>query len=106
MPTTHSIRLCTLKWMRMHRFSLPIEVRGGLIGWYLYLRLCFPECSLDDLGRRPLVGGVANFKSEKEPLLVVSRGSTRSEEIQTADLLSGTMRRISRARSIVSGVEL
>src|SRR3954469_17220314 len=39
-------------------------------------------------------------------LLVVSRGSTRSEKIQTADLPSGTMRRISRARSIVSGVEL
>src|SRR4051812_24901477 len=43
---------------------------------------------------------------KKEPSLVVSRGSTRSEETQFADLLSGTMRRISRARSFVSGVEL
>src|SRR3954462_5617400 len=43
---------------------------------------------------------------KKEPSLVVSRGSTRCEKIQIADLLSGTMRRISRARSIVSGVEL
>src|SRR3954463_15300224 len=52
------------------------------------------------------VGGVADFKMEEEPLLVVSRGSTRSEKTQITDLLSGTMRRISRARSIVSGVEL
>src|SRR3954462_11816592 len=41
-----------------------------------------------------------------DPLLVVSRRSTRSEMTQNANLPSGTMRRISRARSIVSGVEL
>src|SRR4051812_23091682 len=52
----------------------------------------YPECSLDEQGQRPL--------------LVVSRRSTRSEKTQIADLPSGTMRRISRARSIVSGVEL
>src|SRR3954468_15454179 len=44
--------------------------------------------------------------TDNDLLLVVSRGSTRSAGDQTADLLSGTMRRISRARSIVSGVEL
>jgi hypothetical protein len=54
--------------------------------------LLYPECSFDDHGQRPL--------------LVVSRGSTRSEKMQIADLPSGTMRRISRARSINSGVEL
>src|SRR4051812_15159465 len=43
---------------------------------------------------------------KKEPSLVVSRGSTRSTKDQIADLPSGNMRRISRARSIVSGVEL
>src|SRR4051812_10647875 len=43
---------------------------------------------------------------KKEPSLAVSRGSTRSEKTQIADLPSGTMRRISRARSFVSGVEL
>src|SRR3954462_9403329 len=41
-----------------------------------------------------------------DPLLVVSRRSTRSEMTQNANLPSGTMRRISRARSLVSGVEL
>ena len=44
--------------------------------------------------------------TDNDLLLVVSRGSTQSEKTQIADLLSGTMRRISRARSIVSGVEL
>src|SRR4051794_14679250 len=44
--------------------------------------------------------------TDNDLLLVVSRGSTRSAKDQTADLPSGTMRRISRARSIVSGVEL
>ena len=44
--------------------------------------------------------------TDNDLLLVVSRGSTRSEKTQIADLPSGTMRRISRARSIVSGVEL
>src|SRR4051812_26124341 len=47
-----------------------------------------------------------NFQAKKEPLVVVSRGSTRSEKMQIADLPPGTMRRISMARSIVSGVEL
>ena len=93
MPTTHSIRLCTLKWMRMHRFPLSIEARGGFICGYLYLR---PFCSRS----------VLSTITDNDLLLVVSRGSTRSEKIQIADLLSGTMRRISRARSIVSGVEL
>src|SRR4051812_29911920 len=41
-----------------------------------------------------------------EPSSVVSRGSTRSEKTQISDLPPGTMRRISRARSLVSGVEL
>src|SRR3954470_14697656 len=44
--------------------------------------------------------------TENDLLLVVSRGSTRSEKMQIADLPSGTVRRISRARSLVSGVEL
>jgi hypothetical protein len=44
--------------------------------------------------------------TDNDLLLVVSRGSTRCEKIQIVALLSGTMRRISRARSIVSGVEL
>src|SRR3954462_5512521 len=44
--------------------------------------------------------------TDNDLLLVVSRGSTWSEKTQIADLPSGTMRRISRARSIVSGVEL
>ena len=44
--------------------------------------------------------------TDNDLLLVVSRGSTRSEKIQVINLLPGTMRRISRARSIVSGVEL
>ena len=44
--------------------------------------------------------------TDNDPLSVVSRRSTRCEKIQIAALLSGTMRRISRARSIVSGVEL
>src|SRR3954462_1833725 len=44
--------------------------------------------------------------TDNDLLLVVSRGFTRSEKTQIADLPSGTMRRISRARSIVSGVEL
>src|SRR3954471_15839639 len=64
------------------------------------------ECSLDDQEQRPFAGGVAVFQMKKEPSLVVSRGSTRSERTQIADLPPGTMRRISRARSIVSGVEL
>src|SRR4051812_45525094 len=54
--------------------------------------LLFPECSLDDHGQRPLVSGVARIYTMRED-------SDRR-------LLSGTMRRISRARSIVSGVEL
>ena len=49
---------------------------------------------------------VLSTNENNEPLLVVSRGSTRSEKTQIADLPSGTMRRISRARSLVSGVEL
>src|SRR3954462_10322819 len=44
--------------------------------------------------------------TDNDLLLVVSRGATRSEKTQFADLPSGTMRRISRARSSVSGVEL
>src|SRR3954471_10599085 len=44
--------------------------------------------------------------TDNDLLLVVSRRSTRSEKTQIADLPSGTMRRISRSRSIVSGVEL
>src|SRR3954466_13638581 len=51
-----------------------------------------PECALDDQGQRPLVSGVARIYTKRED--------------QTADLLYGTMRRISRARSFVSGVEL
>jgi hypothetical protein len=43
---------------------------------------------------------------DNDLLLVVSRRSTQNEKTQIADLPSGTMRRISRARSIVSGVEL
>src|SRR3954464_3109810 len=38
--------------------------------------------------------------------LVVSQGFTQSKKMQIADLPSGTMGRISRARSLVSGVEL
>src|SRR3954471_12623198 len=49
---------------------------------------------------------VLSTSSDNDLLLVVSRGSTRNEKLHIADLPSGTMRRISRARSIVSGVEL
>src|SRR4051812_45172432 len=54
--------------------------------------LLFPECSLDDHGQRPLVSGVARIYTKRED-------ADRRPS-------SGTMRRISRARSIVSGVEL
>src|SRR3954470_7159826 len=53
-----------------------------------------------------LFRSVPSTITDNDLLLVVSRGSTRSEKMQIADLPSGTMRRISRARSIVSGVEL
>src|SRR3954468_5248451 len=70
-------------------FTPSAEVRGGLT--FNFVR-CF---------RSVLLMNVDN-----DLLLVVSRRSTRSEKTQIADLPSGTMRRISRARSIVSGVEL
>src|SRR4051812_17445232 len=53
-----------------------------------------------------LIRSVLSTITDNDLLLVVSRGSTRCEKTQIADLLSGTMRRISRARSLVSGVEL
>src|SRR3954465_15034610 len=92
MPTTPSIRFCTLKWMRMHRFPLSIGARGGLLLIPLPSTFCFRS--------------VLSTITDNDPLLVVSRGSTRNEKMQIADLPSGTMRRISRARSSVSGVEL
>ena len=82
------------------------EVRGDLTFWNLCFRLCFAGVFSRWIWATTLVGGVADFKMENGTLLVVSRGSTRSEKMQITDLLSGTMRRISRARSIVSGVEL
>jgi hypothetical protein len=92
-----------IEWWIDAILTPSIEVRGGLTFNFV---CCYPECSLDEQDQRHLVGGVADFKTEQEPLLVVSRRSTRSEKMQITDLLSGTMRRISRARSIVSGVEL
>ena len=95
--------LLYMEWWIDATLTPPMKVRGGLTCNFV---CCFPECSLDEQDQRHLVGGVADFKTEQEPLLVVSRRSTRCEKIQIAGLLSGTMRRISRARSIVSGVEL
>ena len=85
MPSTPSIRFGTLKWMRMHRFSLSIEVRGGFICGYLYLRPLFPECSHDDRGQRPLVSGVARIYTKREdadrrPFLPVPRGGSRGRD--------------------------
>src|SRR4051812_43540913 len=68
--------------------------------------LCLSGVFSRRTGASTLVGGVADFKTKKESLLVVSRGSSQSDKIQTVGLLPPTMRRISRARSIVSGVEL
>src|SRR3954467_9833341 len=93
MPTTPCIRFCTLKWMRMHRFPpFPSELEVPLFVDTSTFDLLFPECPLDDHGQRPLVSGVARIYTKRED-------SDRR-------LLPGTMRRISRARSLVSGVEL
>ena len=53
-------------------FTPSTEARGGFICGYLYLRPLFPECSLTI--------------TDNDLLLVVSRGSTRSEKTQIADL--------------------
>src|SRR3954469_6134807 len=74
-------------------FTPSTEVRGGFICGYLYLRPFF-------------LWSVPSTITDNDLLLVVSRGPTLSKKMQIADLPSGTMRRISRARSIVSGVEL
>src|SRR4051812_42703187 len=66
----------------------------------------YPECSPNEREQQPFVGGVTNFKIEQESLLVVSRISTQSEKIQIVGLLPRTRRRISRVRSIISGVKL
>src|SRR4051812_18952469 len=92
MPTTLSIRSCTLKWVRPHLSLLLSKLEVALSVDTSTFALCSRSVLLTI--------------TDNDLLLVVSRGSTRCEKIQIAALLPGTMRRISRARSIISGVEL
>lgn len=71
---------------KMCDFTPFMEARGVFIFWELYYLLCLSGVFSRRMWATILVGGVDNFKTEQEFLLVVPRPSTWRKKIWPANL--------------------